>query len=406
MDSPAFAALDCRPTWLVKGIAVANQPGIIGGPRKTLKTTTEIDFVLSLGSGKPFLGTWEVPRKVRTVLLSGESGEWAVQETARRVCDSKGINLKDVDVLWQMDLPQLSNLVDMTELRDGLERHQVKVAVIDPFYLCCLAGRPDISAANLFEMGPLLQNVARACLSADCTPFLSHHARKNLVNPLEPMELEDLAFAGIQEFARQWVLLSRREPYGPGSGSHRLWLTVGGAVGFGGCWAVDVEEGALGDDFTGRRWEVCVATATDARAQTAEQGDRKQQEQQERKDKADDATVLNAIDYLMKARPAPTPQPKRRGRKKAAAQPAPEPPPPTRTAVHQHSRLSPARVSRAVNRLLDARLLEEVDVVLMVGKNHKTKRTEKGLRRPEELTQEEIIPATTPTTPPESGWSG
>jgi hypothetical protein len=390
LDSGAFAALDCRPTWLVKGIAVADQPGIWGGPRKALKTTAEIDFVVSLGSGKPFLGTWEIPKPLRTLLLSGESGEWAVQETGRRVCEAKGIQLKDVDVLWQMDLPQLSNLTDMAELRHGLEQHRVKVAVIDPLYLCCLAGQPDVSAANLFEMGPLLLNAARACLSVGCTPFLVHHARKNLAHPFAPMELEDLAFSGIQEFARQWLLLSRREPYQHGTGSHRLWLQAGGSVGFGGCWAVDVEEGVIDEHFRGRGWEVTVTAATEARARIAEAGDQKKQEQQDRKDKADDAAVLSAIDYLMKPRSAAAPRGRGKRRKKAAG-PTIEPQAPTRRAVQAQARLSPPRLSRAVNRLLDVRLIEEVEVVLMVGRGNKTARKEMGLRRPKDYVQGEAL---------------
>ena len=45
----------------------------------------------------------------------------------------------------------------------GLKEHAVKVLIIDPIYLALLAGLAGkgIDAANLFEMGPLLLDVAR-----------------------------------------------------------------------------------------------------------------------------------------------------------------------------------------------------------------------------------------------------
>src|SRR5207253_2151692 len=121
---------------------------------------------------------------------------------------------------------------------------------------------------NMFQVGPLLLRIARVCREAGTTLVLVHHTTKPAgmlrMQAGEPLELEDLAYSGFQEFARQWLLVNRRQKYEAGSGEHLLWLNLGGSAGHSGCWGLDIDEGKLDENFGGRGWQVQVRTMDEA----------------------------------------------------------------------------------------------------------------------------------------------
>lgn len=51
--------------------------------------------------------------------------------------------------------------------------------------------------------------------------------------------------------------MNRRAAYEPGSGHHKLWLTIGGRLGHGGLYGLDLDEGEF-QQGVDRRWEVSV----------------------------------------------------------------------------------------------------------------------------------------------------
>lgn len=251
--------------YLINGILVHKQPGVIAGPKKSLKTNISIDLALSLASGGKFLNYFQAERAVRVGVMSGESGAATIQETARRIAASKQAKLADfTNAFWSFEVPQLGDVLHAAALERFIERHQLEVLILDPTYLMMMGIGSD--AGNLFIVGSFLKSLADVTQRTGCTPILCHHLKKGIADPYEPAELENIAWAGFQEFVRQWLLLNRRVPYDPvDGGNHGLWASVGGSAGHSGLWGVDIEEGTR-QDLAGRRWDVRVLSAAEAYA--------------------------------------------------------------------------------------------------------------------------------------------
>jgi hypothetical protein len=277
-------ALDLRPRFLVRGVMVEGQPMIIGGRSKTLKTSIACDLAVSLGSGKSFLGRFDCHR-VGVGFWSGESGAAVVRETALRVAASKGVTVPDSDVLWCFDLPRLSHLDHLDHLAATIRAEGLKVAILDPLYLALLSPETASGASNIFLMGSMLQGLTKLGQEVGCTIILLHHFRKGgQADDENPAGLEELAQSGVAEWARQWLLLQRRVPY-QGDGQHLLWLRCGGSAGHSSLWGLTIQEGLIDPDtFTGRRWEVAIAPAADARAEAKQDRENRKAAEQEKRE--------------------------------------------------------------------------------------------------------------------------
>ncbi len=272
---------DFRIEFLVDNVLVRGQPCVIGGPSKTLKTSIVVDLGISLAKSHKFLGHWWVKKPVNVGIMTGESGMATLQSTARRVCESKGLQLRDIDRLWwSEDVPRFDSPEHLEAVRHAIEALSLDVAIIDPLYLAL----PGANTASLNEMGELLRAVNTVCTETGCTLILVHHTTKHYGlmagrDKHAPLEREDLHGAGMAEWPRQWLLVNRREEYRH-DGDHALHLTVGGSAGHSGHYALDISEGRFDSaTMSLETWDVSVSTGIDIRKeqQKTKENDKQQQ---------------------------------------------------------------------------------------------------------------------------------
>jgi hypothetical protein len=292
---PEFLGLDLKAHFLIRDILVAGQPCVAGGRSKTLKTSIIADAVVSLGSGASFLGKFPT-QKVNVGFWSGESGAVVVRETALRIAKARGVDLAGCSIVWGFDLPKLSRADHLEALADVIEKRELGVVVVDPLYLSLLSPDAVGRSSDLFFMGTILQPLAELGQQTGCTIILLHHFRKNSqTDDVEPAGLEELAQSGVAEWARQWILLQRRSPY-QADGHHELWMRAGGSAGHAGLWALDIQEGLLDPDtFSGRKWEVTVTPAADARAEARREKENRKAADLEKRDEQNRERLLTVL---------------------------------------------------------------------------------------------------------------
>jgi hypothetical protein len=200
-------------SWLVENVLLAGQPIVIGGRKKVLKTGILCDLAASIATGGKFLGKFQAVKQP-VVFVSGETGQQDIIKRMKAIAKCRNLNFPDDldDLRLCFKRIKLSKPGSRDWLLSKIAKIRPGLVIIDPLYrLMGLGGGEDeASPSNLYQMGDLLDEITDACQKTGGTLLLSHHFKKSAPDNLD---LDNLAYSGLAEFARQSILIRRSQEF-------------------------------------------------------------------------------------------------------------------------------------------------------------------------------------------------
>jgi hypothetical protein len=164
-----------RPRFLLRGIWPEGDYGVIGGPEKAGKSwAVGMDLAVSVASGTPWLGIFEVDAPGPVVLFSGEGGERKVIRRMRAVCEARSLELEQLPIRVCLRVPHLSDVEIMAVVEKELEDTRPALVIVDPLYLAARGA----NGSDLYEMGSHLERVQLLCQARRASLAVSHHWNK------------------------------------------------------------------------------------------------------------------------------------------------------------------------------------------------------------------------------------
>lgn len=161
--------------WLVDGLWCRAAVGIIGGAPKCHKSWLGLDLAVSVASGTPCLGTFDVLETGPALLYMAEDDAGTVRARVEGLCRHRGLDLDALDV-HLITAPSLR--LDRETDRRGLSRLVADLAprllLLDPFVRLHRLDEND--AGHISGMLAYLREMQR---EHDLAVVVVHHTRKN-----------------------------------------------------------------------------------------------------------------------------------------------------------------------------------------------------------------------------------
>jgi AAA domain len=161
--------------WLVEQLWCSNSVGVIGGAPKCAKTWLGLDIALSVATGTPCLGKYNVPERGPVLVYLAEDALRAVRERVDGMARHRGLDLEEVEIhVITAPVLRLDQDRDSTRLWETARRLRPRLLLLDP--LVRLHGIDENRAGEVAELLGYFRSLQR---ELGLSVMLVHHTRKN-----------------------------------------------------------------------------------------------------------------------------------------------------------------------------------------------------------------------------------
>ena len=178
-------------TWLIEKVWSAESHGILAGEPKTFKSLLTLEMAVSVATGKPFLGRFEVPNPGPVVVVQEENPLYYMQDRLVKVLTARGPLPREpikmgnrqyaVGTAPELDITFLNRqgfLLNKPAYRELLEKHieatKPTLLILDPLYDMI----ENLDENESVEVRPVLRWLKQVSARYRLSVVLVHHWRK------------------------------------------------------------------------------------------------------------------------------------------------------------------------------------------------------------------------------------
>jgi len=167
-----------KDRWLVEELWPQASVGILGGGAKLGKSVLTAELAVSVASGEPFLGIYDVSSPGPVLICSMEGAPWLAPDRLRKVARHRGVaegTALQIDVLDRARL-RLDDPSDIRCLVGAIRRRSPRLLILDPLVRLhsCDENAAVGGISSVLDELTAIQRTHRVSI------LLVHHVRKNV----------------------------------------------------------------------------------------------------------------------------------------------------------------------------------------------------------------------------------